>query len=300
MLTNIQVKWEGNGKAPEIYPLLPPDLFANQPLVLFGRKQDRTNGTLRITGTAAGNNPYDTALKVNFDPSGNPAIAQLWGRARIKDLMNQMFGSETKSGVQAVTDTALAYRLLSPYTAFVAVSEEVRVDPNGKKQRVQVPVELPEGVSYEGIFGPENVTTGSGKLAPRTFNSGVASLSQTAADSTAIGSTPSMLSSPSPSTAVPNQSTSRIQVISADGLNQAVRASLTQHLESVYLPTGVSGEIVLEFPVQNSRVGRIVLDDKASTLQDLAAIDPIKLLLTTWSPPQSVSGTIRLKLRILP
>jgi Ca-activated chloride channel family protein len=305
VLTNIQVKWEGNGKAPEIYPLLPPDLFANQPLVLFGRKQDRTNGTLRITGTAAGNNPYDTALKVNFDPSGNPAIAQLWGRARIKDLMNQMFGGETKSGVQAVTDTALAYRLLSPYTAFVAVSEEVRVDPNGKRQRVQVPVELPEGVSYEGIFGPESVTTSSGKFAPRTFNSGVASLSQAAAGNISIGSTtlslPSTVPSSLPSsTAVPNQSTSRIQVISANGLDRAARASLTQHLESVYLPSGVSGEIVLEFPVQNSRVGRIVLDDQASTLQDLAAIDPIKLLLTTWSPPQSVSGTIRLKLRILP
>lgn len=306
VLTNIQVKWQGNGKAPEIYPLLPPDLFANQPLVLFGRKQDRTNGTLRITGTAAGNNPYDTALKVNFAPSGNPAIAQLWGRARIKDLMNQMFGGETKSGVQAVTDTALAYRLLSPYTAFVAVSEEVRVDPNGKKRRVQVPVELPEGVSYEGIFGPESVTTGStGKFVPRTFNSGVASLSQAAAGNISIGSTPLSLPSTVPSslpssTAVPNQSTSRIQVISADGLDRAAIASLTQHLESVYLPSGVSGEIVLEFPVQNSRVGRIVLDDKASTLQDLAVIDPIKLLLTTWSPPQSVSGTIRLKLRILP
>lgn len=305
VLTNIQVKWEGNGKSPKIYPLLPPDLFANQPLVLFGRKQDRTNGTLRITGTAAGKNPYETTLKVNFDPSGNPAIAQLWGRARIKDLMNQMFGGETKSGVQAVTDTALAYRLLSQYTAFVAVSEEVRVDPNGKKRRVQVPVELPEGVSYEGIFGPESVTIGSGKLAPRAFTSGVASLGQATANSTAIGSTtlslPSIVPSSLPSsTAVPNQSTSRIQVISADGLDRAARASLTQHLESVYLPTGVSGEIVFEFAVQNSRVGRIVLDNKASTLQDLAAIDPIKLLLTTWRPPQSVSGTIRLKLRILP
>lgn len=38
VLTNIQVKWEGDGAAPEIYPSNAPDLFAEQPLVLFGKK----------------------------------------------------------------------------------------------------------------------------------------------------------------------------------------------------------------------------------------------------------------------
>ena len=147
VLTNIEVKWEGSGTAPEIYPLKSPDLFANQPLVLFGRKQDRSQGKLQITGTAVGGKRYETTVPVNFGGGGNQAIAQLWGRARIKDLTNQMFSSETASGIQAVTDTALAYRLLSKYTAFVAVTEEVRVDPNGKKLKVQVPVATPAGMS---------------------------------------------------------------------------------------------------------------------------------------------------------
>jgi len=153
VLTNIEISWEGTGESPAIYPSIAPDLFAEQPLVLFGRKQDRTAGKLHIMGTVAGGKRYEKTFELNGEESGNPAIAQLWGRARIKDLMNQMFGVETTSGVEAVTDTALTYQLLSQYTAFVAVSDDVRVDPEGKSVSVQVPVEMPEGVSYEGIFG---------------------------------------------------------------------------------------------------------------------------------------------------
>ena len=164
VLANIKISWEGEGEAPVIYPSTPPDLFAEQPLVLFGRlapspptpipsrERGDTAGTLRITGMAGGKKRYKT-FSLNFKGAGNPAIAQLWGRQRIKDLMNQMLAGEKKSLVEAVTDTALTYQLLSQYTAFVAVSEEVRVDPEGERVSVQVPVEMPEGVSYEGIFG---------------------------------------------------------------------------------------------------------------------------------------------------
>ncbi|MBD1832307.1 protein kinase [Cyanobacteria bacterium FACHB-472] len=151
VLTNIEVSWEGSGKAPEIYPLKAPDLYANQPLVLFGRKGDRARGTLKITGIAAGGKRYEKKLPIDFEGGGNDAIAQLWGRARIKDLMNEIYGNENPIKVKAVTDTALNYRLLSKYTAFVAVTEQVRVDPK-KTQKVQVPVETPEGMDAESTY----------------------------------------------------------------------------------------------------------------------------------------------------
>jgi Ca-activated chloride channel homolog len=132
---------------------VPPDLFAEQPLVLLGRKRDRLAGQLHLSGTAAGGIPYQQTFLLSFTQPGNLAIAQLWGRARLKDLMNQMVSGETKRGVEAVTETALAYQLLSQYTAFVAVSDEVRVNPADVSVSVQVPVEMPQGVSYEGIFG---------------------------------------------------------------------------------------------------------------------------------------------------
>ncbi|NJO42156.1 MAG: after-VIT domain-containing protein [Cyanobacteria bacterium CRU_2_1] len=153
VLTNIQLRWEGDGKTPVIYPFTLPDLFAEQPLVLFGRQDDRTSGKLHITGNAIGGAIYQQTFALNFEEPGNVAIAQRWGRSRIKDLMNQMVSGETKVGVEAVTDTALIYQLLSQYTAFVAVSDEIRVDPTQGSVSVQVPVSMPEGVSYEGVFG---------------------------------------------------------------------------------------------------------------------------------------------------
>ncbi|MCZ0903732.1 after-VIT domain-containing protein, partial [Microcoleus sp. HI-ES] len=256
------------GEKPEIYPIAPPDLFASGPLVLFGKKTDRTNGQLRIRGTLAGGKTYEQVLPVNFAQSGgrqresnsvaatatdfgNPAVAQLWGRSRIKDLMNQMFGGETKSLVEAVTNTALTYRLLSEYTAFVAVSEEVRVEPDGSRRRVQVPVELPQGVSYEGIFESEGAELTRGGSRSVTSNRNSAPVS--------------------PAPAIPRQRTygelqpqkplaSRLQVVSAEGLDAGAIAALTQYLQSVNLPAGVSGETVWELSVQDGRVARLASD----------------------------------------
>lgn len=169
VLANIQLQWEGDGESPIMYPSTPPDLFAEQPLVLFGRKPDAHSGKLHITGIAAGGRRYQHSFHLNFSQTGNPAIAQLWGRSRIKDLMNQMVSGDTKQGVEAVTDTALTYQLLSQYTAFVAVSDDVRVNPNEDYVSMQVPVEIPEAISHEGIFG--NVAPGGGMISQQLISS---------------------------------------------------------------------------------------------------------------------------------
>ncbi len=301
VLTNIQVSWQGSGESPTIYPLAAPDLFANQPLVLFGKKKDSGKGNLRITGIAAGGKRYEKTLPVDFNSSENSAIAQLWGRARIKDLMNQMFGVETKSGVDAVTETALTYRLLSQYTAFVAVSEEVRVNPDGTRQRVQVPVELPQGVSYDGIFGRED------EVVPASANAQFAAPSGRFVGRNRTQSV-APLSAPPPAPARPApiqqssevaQSTPRIEVISADGLDGNAIASITQKLQNVNIANNISGEVVLELSIKNGRIQRIVLDDKASTVKDRDVIDEIKRSILTWQAPSSINSTIRLRLRIL-
>jgi len=53
---------------------------------------------------------------------------------------------------EAITQLGLEYRLMTQFTSFVAVEDRV-VTKDGKPQRVEVPVEMPEGVSYEGVFG---------------------------------------------------------------------------------------------------------------------------------------------------
>ncbi|MEM7064462.1 MAG: VIT domain-containing protein [Cyanobacteria bacterium P01_B01_bin.77] len=153
VLGNLSLHWDGLGAAPSLYPTALPDLFAQQPLILLGHKTDNQPGTLRINGMTARGKSFEQSFTVSFTPSGNPAIAQLWGRARIKALMNQMVSGETTLGVEAVTETALVYQLLSQYTAFVAVSDEIRIEQPNTTASVNVPVNMPEAASYEGAFG---------------------------------------------------------------------------------------------------------------------------------------------------
>jgi Ca-activated chloride channel family protein len=293
VLTNIEVRWQGDGEAPEIYPLAAPDLFAEQPLVLFGRKPDGLSGTLQITGTAAGGQRYEQTIPVDFEEAGNEAIAHLWGRFRIKDLMNQMFGGETTTGVEAVTNTALEYRLLSQYTAFVAISEEVRVDPDGTRRRVQVPVELPDGVSYEGIFGSADSAAShsapGGAMAPRRAMAPVGQQ-----DAAEIAPAP-ILTRPMSPILTP---ASQLQIVDAEGLDEAELALLEQHLQSVNLPTGFAGDLVLELRLRNGRVERVLLDDQESTLEAAEIVDPVRRSLQTWTSPTQRTGTVRLTLRV--
>ncbi|NEP46262.1 MAG: PEP-CTERM sorting domain-containing protein, partial [Okeania sp. SIO2H7] len=84
---------------------------------------------------------------LRFDSDGgNEAIAQLWGRGKIKQLMLKMTDEETPEEVDAVTNVALGYRLMSKYTAFVAVSDEPRVGPNTPSRQQAVKQYTPDGM----------------------------------------------------------------------------------------------------------------------------------------------------------
>ncbi|AFY36482.1 serine/threonine protein kinase [[Leptolyngbya] sp. PCC 7376] len=162
VLTNVEVSWVGGGDRPEIYPEHMPDLYDSQPLVLHGKKGDRQNGQLKVTGTIAGGKPYEKVFDVNFDQvQGNGAIAQLWGRAKIKEYMNDMYWMETTEGVNTVTNTALDYRLVSDYTSFVAVSDEVRVDSRAETLTQDVPLEKPEGMEFDALNAPTSAGSAS-------------------------------------------------------------------------------------------------------------------------------------------
>jgi Ca-activated chloride channel family protein len=299
VLTRIQLRWEGSGAAPELYPQPLPDLFTAQPLQVFGRKGDRAPGTLIVTGVAAGGQPFEQRVPVTFDRAGNPAIAHLWGRQRIKSLMTEMAGDEVQSLVDAITTTALDYRLLSQYTAFVAVSEEVRVDPDGSSRRVEVPVEIPDGVSYEGIFGNAGeITLDGGGLAvapppgvpiPR---SGVLPPTRSSLDGSTRGGNLTIqatgdIDRPAPLPAPPD----RITVVTAPGLDAAAIADLEEHLNYVRLPEGVSGRMAMNVVIENGRVTRVIFADQVSSVTDPAVVRLVRQALLSWRSPTSNAGT---------
>ena len=92
---------------------------------------------------------------------------------------------------------------------------------------------------------------------------------------------------------------SRLQVVSAEGWDAGAIAALTQYLQSVNLPAGVSGETVWELSVQDGRVAFVAIDTQISTLQATDAVEILKRALSSWQPPAGFKGTRRLKLRII-
>jgi hypothetical protein len=56
---------------------------------------------------------------------------------------------------QSIIKLGLDYRLMTQFTSFVAV-EEMIVTDGGKPRRVDVPVEIPEGVNRTAVFGEED------------------------------------------------------------------------------------------------------------------------------------------------
>src|SRR5439155_18873438 len=97
--------------------------------------------------------------------SQHDVLATLWARTRVGDLMSQDFKGAQQGAMkddvkQAITQLGLDYRLMTQFTSFVAV-EEMIVTDGGQPRRVDVPVEVPEGVNREMALGGEMRPSGT-------------------------------------------------------------------------------------------------------------------------------------------
>jgi TonB family protein len=86
-------------------------------------------------------------------------LATLWARTRVDDLMSQDFSGAQQGTMkddvkQNIIQLGLDYRLMTQFTSFVAVEEMVVTD-GGQPRRIDVPVEVPEGVDRQKAYGEE-------------------------------------------------------------------------------------------------------------------------------------------------
>jgi Ca-activated chloride channel family protein len=138
----------------DVEPLSVPDLFADRPLVIFGKWKGKPSGTIRVTGLG-GDGKFEKVFDVaEARPSAdNQALRYLWARARVARLSD--YGAERdEANRQAVTGLGLKYELLTAYTSFVAVHEKVR-NQDGDAKDVDQPLPLPVGVSDSAVGVPE-------------------------------------------------------------------------------------------------------------------------------------------------
>ncbi len=157
LLTDLEIDWNGIPVA-DVYPRRLPDLFSAKPVIVTGRYGVPSQGTIRLRGKRAGE-AFVREIRLDL-PAAQPehdVLATLWARRRIDHLMAQDWngaqqGSMQKGLEEQVTDLGLQFSLMTQFTSFVAVEEMVVTD-GGEPRTIHIPVEMPEGVSHEGVFG---------------------------------------------------------------------------------------------------------------------------------------------------
>jgi Ca-activated chloride channel family protein len=165
VLTDVCVHWPGYA---ETYPRETPDLYLGEPLIVVAQL-DRLQGDTEVCGET-GNSSWNQFLnlKSNQEHSG---IATLWGRRKIGSLMDDLaLGGNAEQIRNQVLDVALAQRLLSRYTSFVAVDKTPERSLESALQKARVANLKPAG-------GPE-----SPSAAPNPAMAMALAVPQTASD----------------------------------------------------------------------------------------------------------------------
>jgi Ca-activated chloride channel homolog len=143
-LTDIEIDWNGLPAA-EIYPKRIPDLFGAKPVVIFGRYTKAASGTIKLKGKIGGQ-VFEREIVVNLpeNEAANDALATLWARTKIDELMSQSWNTSENEAVPTlkikneITKLGLDYNLLTEFTSFVAVEERIVTNKAGKKIRVPI------------------------------------------------------------------------------------------------------------------------------------------------------------------
>ncbi|MBI5500431.1 MAG: PDZ domain-containing protein [Deltaproteobacteria bacterium] len=159
ILVDAKIDWNGLPVTDQ-FPAKLPDLFAGQTINVVARYTAAAEGTAYIEARVGAEHVrLPVAVRLPEREDGNAALAPIWARWRIAELSKEFVtadGDRQDELKRAITDLAVEFRLVSQFTAFVAVDES-RIVGDGTPVRVVQPVELPEGVSYEGVFGESPV-----------------------------------------------------------------------------------------------------------------------------------------------
>lgn len=125
VLTNIVPSFTGI-ETYDVEPLTVPDVFAERPIIIYGKYNTPAEGSITIEGDYAGGSISST---LNFEDytmnsDENIALQYLWARKKIKLMSDYGIASnenDTLSIEEEITLLGLKYSLITEFTSFVAV-----------------------------------------------------------------------------------------------------------------------------------------------------------------------------------
>ncbi len=152
LLTDITVDFD-SFDVYDVAPAIPSILYAQKPIVLFGKWRGTPSGTITISGKS-GNEDYTQQIPVSdvTVDMQNDALRYLWARTRLDKIAG--FGStrNDNSTKDEITQLGLEYNMTTPYTSFVAVVDTIR-NPEGESQDVDQALPMPQHVTNLAVGG---------------------------------------------------------------------------------------------------------------------------------------------------
>ncbi len=206
VLTKISVDWD-DFDVYDVEPAAIPDVFTERPILVYGKYKTPAKGTITVEGIS-GNSRYEQkfdAAQARTD--NNQALRYLWARNQIRyyddyaqyyegdnNSWNDYYGNHQRSAKQIdyVTKLGLKYNLLTQYTSFLAVDEEVRKPkpaPERQRSSSSTPQYKASAPTPTTVTSPdfqldeeshqleEVVTIGYGTVTKRDVTGGISSIS---------------------------------------------------------------------------------------------------------------------------
>jgi Ca-activated chloride channel family protein len=139
-LKDICVDW---GMDVELYPEIVPDLYAGEPLWLYARLPHQPSD-VTICGELEGR-PWQQDTRM-LPGAGSENLATLWARSKVEALEDsRIFGAGADFIRTEVTQLALNFGLLTPYTSLVAVDRTPSRPQGAMLNSEAIPSLLPAG-----------------------------------------------------------------------------------------------------------------------------------------------------------
>lgn len=124
VLTDIEVAFDGM-ETYDVVPASVPDLFADRPVVVFGKYKGTASGKVATSGVnGAGGFNSSTLIADATRADENAALRYLWARQKVKMLSDFNRAAPEDELKHEIIDLGLKYSLLTEFTSFVGVDNE--------------------------------------------------------------------------------------------------------------------------------------------------------------------------------
>jgi len=166
LLTDLVVEGLGVQVASQA-PGRPPTVFAGAPVTVYLRGSGRpvAGQTLTVTGRLPAGTVSTTRVAIDAARPG-VNLEAAWARARIRDLEDRYAAASSDLIARDIVDTSLRHRVLSRFTAFVAIDHREVANRGSSPRAIIQPVESPAGWS-QPMGGPPGLPMSAPMAMPR-------------------------------------------------------------------------------------------------------------------------------------